>query len=75
MKITPEIAAAFNHVKKYHPQVSRVAFFIDSGWAYMDDTHNVVPFSKEIDTGILEDAWASIGEQTAAFTFSEPSTG
>jgi hypothetical protein len=60
--MTKELETAFNHVKKFFPELEIVAFNKYGQWCYMDANFEVFKFGDEIDQGILEIAADSILE-------------
>ncbi len=65
--ITPEVQAAINHVKQFHPTLAIVAFSIEGIWQYFDKEFNSFDFKDNIDVSILEAAVDSIHERPAIF--------
>ena len=55
---TPQIIAAFDHVKQHFPQVTQVFFGRGNHWFYCDDDFDGPDFGEggPIDIGLLEDA-------------------
>jgi len=57
---TPEITAAFEHIRKFYPEITAVSYDRDSRWIFTDSHGDAPEFSEFVDVGILEDAAASI---------------
>lgn len=62
------IRAAIEHVRLFHPEVTRVAFDKNARWLYTDDEGNAPTFAS-VDVGILEDAEYDLDELPVAFAY------
>lgn len=72
-----KIIAAIEHVRQYHPQVTRVYFDDFDRWYYTNSEHVAPVFGNEIDTDILEAALDQAWEQSelpTAYQY-DPATG
>lgn len=65
--ITPQVQAAINYVKQFHPEMAIVAFSIEGTWQYFDQEFKPIVFGDNIDIQILEEAVDSIWERPAIF--------
>ena len=46
---------ALVHVRGFHPEATKVAFFSDGRWLFTDEDHNPIKFSDFVDISFLED--------------------
>ncbi len=69
MKITPEILAALDHVRQFHPEVCLVVFNQQGQWQYMSEDFDSPKWdnTSPIDTSILEAAADSVEVFPAVF--------
>ena len=64
---TPEVTAAFEHVKTIYPTLSIVVFDAFGNWNYMDAHFESFIFDSRIDVSLLEEAADSLTVLPIAF--------
>ena len=69
--ITPEIIAAFKHVRQFYPEATLVVFNSNQRWQYMGEDFEDIRFGKGIDVSILQDAIDSAPYLPSAFEYYE----
>lgn len=58
--ITYQVVMAFEHVKRFYPDLSLVVFDLQGRWVFMDEYFRHIKFSDDFDTSLLEEALDSI---------------
>lgn len=64
---TPQVVAAFEHVKTFFPTLSIVVFDAFGNWNYMDAHFESFTFNEKIDVSLLEQAADSLTVLPIAF--------
>ena len=72
MFATPQVIAALEHVRTFHPEVTHVFYTNVLKSLYMTDDGDAPAFGGEIDTSLLEDAVDSLDTFPAAFHVTSP---
>lgn len=67
-----KVKAALDEVRKYHPEVTMVAYNIYGNWNFTDSEFNSPEkWDQRIDVGVLEDAMESMEKFPAIFSLGE----
>jgi hypothetical protein len=72
MQTPKTVVTAFEHVRKYHPEVTHVFYNADGIWFFCDAEFEGPKFVPQIDTRILDDAADEVYNVTgfpAAFVY------